>query len=187
MEYIESLGTQTGNFLFSLGFGLIVGILYDVVRTVRLVFTDSKKALYATDFLFAVFSALATFLFCLTVTDGKIRWYIILGEAIGFSVYYFSFGVIAVRFTDKTVGFIKKFSKKLFFVISSPFIKLFSFFKRKIGKIVEKTRKNTRKAVKKSKFHLQTDKALLYNLTNRMQKLCEKNKKTKEKQKNDDL
>lgn len=185
MEYIESLGTQTGNFLFSLGFGLIVGISYDIVRTVRLVFTNSKKALYVTDFLFAVFSAFATFLFCLTVTEGEIRWYVILGEAIGFSVYYFSFGIIAVRFTDKTVGFIRKLSKKIFFVISSPFLKLFSFFKRKIGKIVEKTQKNTRKAVKKSKFHLQTDKALLYNLTNRMQKLCEKNKKTKEKRKDD--
>ena len=55
MEYITSLSSQAKNFLFSLGFGVLIGVLYDLLRIVRMSVSSSKRALYITDFIFAPF------------------------------------------------------------------------------------------------------------------------------------
>ena len=117
MEYILSLSTQTRSFLLSLGFGLIIGILYDVLRVVRIFLSFSKIAAYVTDFLFSVLSAVMTFLFCLSVSNGEVRLYIILGEFIGFSVFYLSFGTVAVKFSEKTVKKMLNALRKIFRLI----------------------------------------------------------------------
>lgn len=181
MEYIAGLNTQTISFLFSLGFGLIIGILYDLVRTIRLIITPSKIVLYITDFLFILFAALATFLFCLTVTNGEVRWYILFGEIIGFFVYYFTFGVLAVRLTARIVRFVRKLFLKIIHIVFTPFRRLFAFLRQIFTHFVEKIQKKSKKTVKKSKFHLQIGKAMLYNLNDRMRLFCEKANKTKEK------
>ena len=105
MEYITSLSSQAKNFLFSLGFGVLIGVLYDLLRIVRMSVSSSKRALYITDFIFVFTASVATFLFCLTVTDGQLRFYILFGEALGFFIYYLSFGIIAVKFSTKTEVF----------------------------------------------------------------------------------
>jgi hypothetical protein len=111
-----------------------------------------------------------SFLLLLSVTDGQIRFYVILGELIGFFVYYFSLGVFIVKICEKITAVLKKlfavvkrFFLFVFRVISFPFRKLFKLLKGIFKKIYEKTLKNTKKIVKKSKYHLQVDTALLYN------------------------
>ncbi len=42
MDYIVGMPRQTTNFLLSLGFGFCIGVLYDVVRTIRLIFRRRK-------------------------------------------------------------------------------------------------------------------------------------------------
>lgn len=148
MEYILSLSTQTRSFLLSLGFGLIIGILYDVLRVVRIFLSFSKIAAYVTDFLFSVLSAVMTFLFCLSVSNGEVRLYIILGEFIGFSVFYLSFGTVAVKFSEKTVKKMLNALRKIFRLIFSPFIKIFTVVSIKCTKLrkkVQKTVKNNKK------------------------------------------
>lgn len=167
MEYIVGISSQTKNFLFSLGFGAIIGAFYDFLRIVRICLSDSLKLLYIFDFLFVFISAIATFLFCLGTTDGEIRLYIILGEILGFLIYYFSFGIIAVRFSEKTVLKIKTLLSSFFSRLLSPFQKLIA--------IIEKSAK---KLLKKAKMLLQRHKALLYNLDGKMHNYCKKAKQT---------
>lgn len=181
MEYIVSLSSQTRNFLVSLGFGLLLGIAYDLIRTIRLIISSSTKSLYVSDFLFVIFSGFATFLFCLTITNGEIRWYVLFGELLGFLVYYFSFGIIVIHFTDKIVTGVRKFFFKAVSLILKPIRKLFDAFKKFFSKFAEKMHKKTKKTVKKSKFHLQINKALLYNLSDRMRLFYKKPKNSKEK------
>lgn len=171
MEYIISLSTQTRGFLISIGFGALVGAWYDLIRIIRLTFTKSgRAALMVSDIFFVLSAALMTFLFLLTVTDGEIRLYILFGELIGFVIYYFSFGVIAVRFTQKTVNKIKKAVKRIFGFVFAPFIKIFRFFGRKTDKLFKIFQKMSKKFDKNAKILLQKDKALLYNLTDKMRK-----------------
>lgn len=183
MEYITSLSSQAKNFLFSLGFGVLIGVLYDLLRIVRMSVSSSKRALYITDFIFVFTASVATFLFCLTVTDGQLRFYILFGEALGFFIYYISFGIIAVRFSTKTVEKIKVFFKKAFHFIFTPFRKIFTSVSVLFKKVALKTRKSTKKSIKNAKILLQNDKSLLYNLNNNIHKLCHKPKRTEVKKK----
>ena len=155
MEYILSLSTQTRSFLLSLGFGLIIGILYDVLRVVRIFLSFSKIAAYVTDFLFSVLSAVMTFLFCLSVSNGEVRLYIILGEFIGFSVFYLSFGTVAVKFSEKTVKKILNALRKIFRLIFSPFIKIFTVVSIKCTKLRKKVQKTVKNHKKFDKSPLQ--------------------------------
>lgn len=170
MEYIIGLSTQARGFLLSLGFGALVGILYDVIRIIRLTFTKSSFAVIVSDVIFVILSAVATFIFFLTVTYGEVRLYALLAELLGFLIYYFSFGVIAVRFTDKTVRKIKSAIKKFLSFVFSPLIRLFRFLRSKIAVFGKKIKKMSKKSEKNIRFLLQKHKALLYNLTDRMSK-----------------
>lgn len=181
MEYIVSLSSQTKNFLFSLGFGVLTGVLYDILRVIRMSISSSKRALYITDFIFVFVSSVATFLFCLTVTDGQLRFYVLFGEALGFLIYYFSFGIIAVKFSTKTVEKIKSFFKKLFRFISAPFRKFFVRVSGFAKKAASKSRKSLKKSAKNAKTLLQSNKSLLYNLSVNMHNLCRKSQRTEVK------
>lgn len=181
MEYIVGLSSQTRNFLFSLGFGALTGILYDILRIVRMSVSSSKKALYITDFIFVFAASVATFLFCLTVTDGQLRFYVIFGEALGFTIYYFSFGIIAVRFSTKTVEKIRSFFKKFFGLICAPFRKIFSRAAGFVKKSAFKSKKAVKESAKNAKILLQSNKSLLYNLNVNMHNLCRKSQRTEVK------
>ena len=129
MEYIISLSSQAKAFLLSVGFGALLGILYDIIGIIRLTFTKSVTALYVSDVLFVVLSAFASFLFTLAVTDGEARLFILLGEVTGFFIYYFTFGVIAVHYTEAAADRIKEFFIKVFRIIFAPFRRLFRFLR----------------------------------------------------------
>ena len=104
--YGLSLATQTKNFLLSLGFGFIMGIFYDLFRIVRISISKGKIATIISDVLYCVFLCFSFMLFCLTVNEGEIRLYLLLGSLAGFFVYYFSLGVIIFSFSEKIIAFI---------------------------------------------------------------------------------
>ncbi len=170
MTYGVSLARQTYNFFVSVGFGFALGIVYDVFFIIRNTLSKRKWVTVACDSVFTVLASVLSFLLLLVITDGQVRAYVIFGELTGFFIYYFSLGVFIVRLCDRITRvirtvylFFKKIILSVFKVISFPFIKIFSFFRRIFKKIYEKSRKNVKKIVKKSKYHLQVDGALLYN------------------------
>lgn len=170
MTYGISLAKQTYNFFVSVGFGFALGIVYDIFFIIRNLVSRFRWVTVLCDCLFTVCASVLSFLLLLIITDGQIRAYVILGELIGFFVYYFSLGVFIVRICDRITRFLKAvfaFFKKIFIfifrVVSYPFRKIFAFFRRIFKKIYEKMQKNTKKIVKKSKYHLKVDNALLYN------------------------
>ena len=174
MEYIISLSSQTRGFLFALGLGAVLGVIYDVIRIFRLTFTRSGLSVLTGDIVFMLVSCALTFLYCLTATDGEVRLYVLAGELLGFAVYYFSFGIIAVRFCEKTACRIRSFFKKLLAFIFAPAVRFFRFLKGKMRIFLKFLHKMSKKCSKNAKMHLQKDKALLYNQIDKMQKYRKK-------------
>ena len=168
MEYIISLSSQARGFLYSLGFGVLVGILYDGIRIIRLTFTKSKTATAISDILFVIIAGVATFIFFLSVTYGEVRLYAVGGELLGFLIYYFSFGVIAVCYTEKTVSKIKAARKHFFAFLFSPLIRLCRFCLSKVKIFSKKISKMSKKRLKIAKYLLQKYKYMLYNQKDRM-------------------
>lgn len=76
MDYIVGMPRQTTNFLLSLGFGFCIGVLYDVVRTIRLIFGGGKRTVLIFDILYSAFAGLVTFIFSLVITNGMVMAYV---------------------------------------------------------------------------------------------------------------
>ncbi len=162
--YSLSLATQTKNFLLSLGVGFVLGLVYDVYRIIRLSISSRKAVIIVFDIFYCITFCLAFFVFLLTVNEGQFRIYLLLGTGIGFSVYYFSLGVIIFSFSEFLTEFIKKWIKRVFTVFLFPFKWIFSRTKSLVDKKMKKSRKTTKKLKNKSKTLLKLNKHLLYNL-----------------------
>ena len=161
--YGLSLATQTKGFLLSMGLGFLMGFFYDVFRLIRLSISRNKILVIVFDLLYCIFLCFSTFLFCMTVNEGQLRFYLLLGEAIGFGVYYFSLGVIIYSSGEKVISLIKKCLRGIFSFLLFPFRWIFGRIKAVINKFLKKGRKSARKLKNKSKILLQVNKHLLYN------------------------
>lgn len=162
--YGLSLAQQTKGFLLALGMGFLLGILYDIIRIIRLNISRGKSAVIICDIIFCAIACLCTFLFCLTVNEGEIRLYLVLGEVAGFGVYYFSLGAVIFSFSEKIIEFIKRLFRSVFRVLFFPFRWIFGKMRKVFNNLLEKSRKKGKKLKNKSNFLLKVNKLLLYNL-----------------------
>lgn len=168
--YSLSLAEQTKGFLLSLGFGFLMGIFYDLFRIIRISISKSKKIVLVFDLLYCVFLGFCSYLFFLVVNEGDIRAFLMLGEGIGFAIYYFSLGVVVFTASEKIVNTTKKVLFKVFQVVFFPFRWTFKKLKNLLEKFSKKWRKKGKKIKNKSKFHLKLHKHLLYNQSVKMVK-----------------
>lgn len=160
MTYIQGLAAQTQIFFYALGFGFMLGILYDVFRTLRLIISKSKIFAFISDTVYFSLTSFLTFCFIMVVDSGKVRLYVFFGEILGWLIWYFSFGAIALRFTNA----VTRICKKLFYAVKKPIKRIFYRFYRKSGKFASNCKKIIRKNDKKAKFILQKHSNIVYNL-----------------------
>ncbi len=144
MDYIQGLSAQTEIFLLSLGFGFLLGILYDVFRTLRLIISRSVSFTVAVDILYFLLCALFVFCFNLVVDSGKIRLYVLFGDMLGWLIWYFSLGEISAKLGNKAVLSVKRALSSFYALFSRPaghlerkMKKIFSFFKKIIKKLIK--------------------------------------------------
>ncbi len=164
MTYILSSGAQVRIFLYAIGFGFFLGGVYDVFRLFRLLFQKKDGAYRVSDLLFALTSGFFVFLFALTVLNGQMRGYVLCGILLGFLLYAYTFGAFFARRTEKIVTAVRRFFGVIFRKISAPLLRFWKKCKGILAKNVQKAQKKTKFSVKKSKFHLQSVKDMLYNL-----------------------
>lgn len=148
----------------SLGFGFVVGIIYDAFRLVRVCISKGKRLQIAFDVIFCIFLAFITFLFFMSVNEGEFRIYLLLGEAVGFSVYSLSIGIVVFTYGELWIDWLKDHFSKFLHLVLSPFKRLLKRIFSSVGKIMKKFRKRDENIENKSKIHLKLNKHLLYNL-----------------------
>lgn len=153
MEYIHGLLTQGRMFLFSLGFGFLLGFLYDFFRFFRLLVNRSRGFTVFADIFYFLLSTLLTFFFLLVLDGGRVRLYSLGGELAGFLIYYFSFGVIAGAVFER----ISNALKSIFAVILLPVKFLFTKNNKVVNNLCSFLKKFFKKFKKKQKLSCQTD------------------------------
>lgn len=163
MTYILNMGEQTKIFALSLGFGFLIGIFYDVLRLFRLLCSNSKKVFMVFDLLYTLAAAIATFLFLLTVTGGSVRAYVLLGELLGFLIYFVTLGTLLSTFFERIVACLKRVISKISKGCKRLFHRMFAPFRRHFLKNAKKAEKKAQFSIKKSKIHLKYLHGLLYN------------------------
>lgn len=128
MEY--TFLEQSAAFFFSILLGVGLWFLYEPLKLLRVGLPAKKFQVIFLDIFFMICCAFATFLFALAFLNGSVRFYMILGEIIGFSVFYFTAG----RFAERFLLWILKYMRKGFGVIC----KLFKKIVKKLLKILSK-------------------------------------------------
>jgi spore cortex biosynthesis protein YabQ len=164
MVYLPSMAEQTEVFIYSLGLGFLLGVFYDVFRTIRLAISSAKKIIFVQDVLYVLVCAIVSFLFFMVVNNGNIRAYAMLGELLGWIIYYFSFGVFAIRASATIIKYIKKLFWLIYRIVTTPFIWIYRLFRKPMVYFYKKTRKNSKLLIKNSKLHLKIRHGILYNL-----------------------
>lgn len=118
-----TLSEQGICFLWSIVCGVMISVIYDVFSLIRLLFTKIKISVFICDFIFMILSSLVTVLFSIAFTRGYTRYFVIIGEVIGFFAYRLTLG----RYTVRALGFILN--------------KFFTFLRKTADKIIKTSKK----------------------------------------------
>ncbi len=105
----ELVTTELMLFLYAIRFGVWMAFLYDILRIFRRVVGHNSLALAVEDFLYWLAVGVRMFLILYQYNNGRLRFYIILGAAIGILLYTSSISIIFVGFCS---ALIKKTKRK---------------------------------------------------------------------------
>lgn len=156
-------GSQLYHLFLSCGLGFLLGLYYDVFRVFRLVMRSGARTIFFQDLFFFSSSAVATFLFALTVTGGQLRFYLFLGSLIGFAAYYFTIGRVVVRFAGGVAACVIRFWKWFWSTLFIPFRLLGRFVSIPIRALAAFLQKISGKITSFLKKALKHTVSLLYN------------------------
>ena len=152
----DIIGDQWRIFLKAAALGIAFGGCYDVLRIIRTVVRFGKKIFIASDFAYCVWAGFIVFSFLLNENFGIPRFYIFLGIASGFFLWYSTMGKIDM--------FLAKKLRKVLNALFKPFLKIF----RKILKFAEKPLNKGKifhqKAKDRVKSLLKKKSGLVYNI-----------------------
>lgn len=98
---------QTIDFLYALIFGGLLGVFYDIFRILRIAFPTRPLTVFIQDLSFWAVCAVVSFLFLLTNVDGSVRFFLLLGECIGATLYYFTVGSFVMKVAHIIIGAVK--------------------------------------------------------------------------------
>lgn len=156
MGYMPSLTFQVICFVYSAGLGFMLGFLYDLVRITFYSFTgNDKKLSVVRDLLYSFLCLAATFLFLLVMCDGKLMFYVFIGEGTGLFIYLYALSGIFILPVKRKIDKMKhRFMKIKSFLIGK---------KTDFANMCKKICKNISKRVKKSKKDLHSRHNIVYN------------------------
>jgi spore cortex biosynthesis protein YabQ len=129
-------------------FGVVLGMLYDLFRVLRLLMRPRPAVVFVQDLLFFSVTALLMSIFVFTFHSGSLRLYIFACAAAGAALWYMTFGRVFYRLWRRVAGKIRQDIADL----SAPLRRIWAKFWQKTA---EKRQKEREKRQKKSKkpFH----------------------------------
>lgn len=109
MSYTEPLSNQIYRFILAVGFGIILGIIYEVIVLLRTIISRKKAAVITQDIIFSIIASILSFFFMLVYNEGVVRLNLIFAEGVGLYAFHLAFGC---RFTLPIKRFAAKFKLK---------------------------------------------------------------------------
>ena len=98
--------SQVVGFLYSIILGVIFALIYDLFRAYRIVKPQSNLLVFLQDIVYFIFTTLLTFIYLLSITNGEVRAYILIGIFLGFLLFLFTISkyyIVAVTFILKVI------------------------------------------------------------------------------------
>lgn len=108
-QYIEA---QARLFIDAMFTGLLIMVLYDILRLIRRIIPHSNIMVNIEDFIFWTMSGVIVFMLIYAENSGTLRWFVVVGIVIGAVVYAKSFGTFLVKYTSRYINIILKYILK---------------------------------------------------------------------------
>lgn len=160
MTYAEPLSNQILIFIRSIGPGVIIGILYDVIFSFFRTISNKRCVIITADIIFSVSATLISFFYMVIYNSGTVRLNMIIAQIVGAVAFHMTMG----RYVAEMTTFISKIIGKTVAFIFTPFILLyrkllsrFGVFKEKINakrKSYPKEKTKKKKIMNILKIHL---------------------------------
>ena len=155
---------QTLLFLESILLGMVLALIFDVFRILRIGAELPSAVILVQDIVFFIICAVVTYFFMLKTTYGQVRGFILIGEVIGFTVYYFTIGRLVISASKVIIAVIKRILTVLFSIFLYPFVWIFKAVSKKLGVNLSKSAKKLANFKKNVIFILKTRRRILYNI-----------------------
>lgn len=157
-----TMSGQTAVFFQSLLLGAALGCFYDLFRITRIAFVLPAPLVLVEDLLFFLFSCIVLFGFMLENSFGQIRYFILLGVALGWIVYYNTVGCLVIKCSARII----RAARAVLAFLWRPF----AWMGRRAGDAKRKFEKSAQNALVRMKIGLKSRWALLYNKKKHQQK-----------------
>lgn len=119
MNYSEPLVSQVVIFCRSIGCGILLGMFYDIVSFIRMLFRERKGICVFFDNFYFIIASLVSFFFMVLYNSGQVRLNLMLGELFGGMAFHLSMGkYILGRCYIYLTGV-----RKIFSFMARPFVK----------------------------------------------------------------
>ncbi len=160
-ETFFSVNEELRLFFISCLFGGIIGLVYDVFRTARLILPHNSLLVAVEDVIFIIGYGVFLSAFASAAARGQVRIYFVIGNILGFSLYIATAGKVIIGIMRKISASLNSLLSKIF----RPLHSTFAFFRKKArgkfvgsSKVIVNSVKNVKKLLQKSAF-------MLYNKT----------------------
>ena len=171
---------QTWIFLMSILLGAALGVCYDIFRVLRVAFYHPTALVVVEDLLFSAICAISTLLYLIYADCGEIRMFILIGELLGFILYYCTVGMLVIGAAKGIVAVIHWILQMLCRTIMLPILRAGRTMQKFLHKILLLPADWLKRKVENSNLHLKKHRSLVYNLKKRL--LCMRQNKNKKEQ-----
>jgi len=140
---------QVLTFLYACGLGFLLGVYYELFRTMRLFTPPTVLTCIIQDVFFCLSAAMISFFFVLGLTDGVFYPYVLFGELLGFAVFYGTVGNVLHAFFATLCRMIRNahtyVKRKFLYPIGCFLMKRYDAVVRLLNMRMKKMRKKQKK------------------------------------------
>lgn len=110
--------------------GLIIGLLFDFFRILRLSFKTKDFVTYIEDIIFWIITGIIVLYSIFAFNNGEIRFFMFLGIALGIVLYITLFSSYIISISVHIIKFFKKIFGFIFKILIIPFSYVFKILKK---------------------------------------------------------
>lgn len=137
----QVVSTQTLLFITCILIGVIMGMLYDLIRIFRKIIPHSNWIVQIEDTIYWIICALIGFAILYMHNYGQIRFFVFIGIILGSIFYLCTFSIIFMKFATWLIDVIKHIIRTLIHILSIPIRWIISIIKIPIRIITQLTRR----------------------------------------------
>ena len=135
MTYREPLSDRVLMFIGSIGPGVLIGFLYDVIFSFFRAFGNKKALIVTADLCFSVLATLLSFFYMVVFNSGTVRLNMIIAQLMGAVAFHYTLG----KYISKPVSLIANSGAKVMGFLFYPVTLLARKSGEYTGKIIKKS------------------------------------------------